>query len=210
MTGLRDRKKQDTRHRIIRAAEKLFAAQGLDETTMEEIAAAADVSAGTVYNYFGTKNALLIAGMSEETDAMIERGSAILDRPGSSPVRAVQRLFETYADELASWDRELLREALGAMFRRGADPSLTEELVHLDERLLAQLIALLSGFHERGRLSPGVEPQEAGLLLYSGLMTQLFLFLSIDGLDEAALRKQTARQVEIAFRGLAAPPQKAT
>ena len=41
MTGLRDRKKQEVRQRIIAAAAALFAARGLDGTTMDEVAAAA-------------------------------------------------------------------------------------------------------------------------------------------------------------------------
>ena len=50
VTGLRDRKKQEVRRRIIAAAADLFTTPGLDATTMEDIAAAADVSVATVYN----------------------------------------------------------------------------------------------------------------------------------------------------------------
>lgn len=209
MTGLRDRKKQDTRHRIIRAAAELFATEGLDGTTIEEVAAAADVSVGTVYNYFGTKTALLLAGMEEDADEMVTQGATVLARPGANPAKAVQRLFGIYLDEFTSWDRRLLREVIGATFQRGADTDLTRELVHLDEKLIAQLVTLLSGFADQGRLHPGVAPQDAAMLLYSALMAQLFIYLSIDGFDAAALHEQTARQVDIAFRGLAAPEQKA-
>ena len=75
MTGLRDRKKREVRHRIIAAAAAQFASRGLDTTTMEDIADAADVSLGTVYNYFGSKLALLVAGMEDETAAMASGSS---------------------------------------------------------------------------------------------------------------------------------------
>ena len=96
MAGLRDRKKQEARHRIITAAAALIAEQGLDVTTMEEIAATANVSVGTVYNYFGTKSALLLAGIQEDTDLMLEAGRAVLDDPDPDPLTAIKRLSHIY------------------------------------------------------------------------------------------------------------------
>ncbi len=65
--GLRDRKKARKRDEIIQAARDLFSRQGIDATTMAEIAAAADISAPTVFNYFGSKDGILIAMITEGT-----------------------------------------------------------------------------------------------------------------------------------------------
>ena len=154
MTGLRDRKKQEARRRIIEAAASLFASDGLDTTTMEGIAAAADVSVGTVYNYFGTKNALLLAGVAEDTELMVADGAAVLSRPGTNPVKAVQRLMGGYLDHLLSWEPAFLREVLAAALERSGGEALTAELAQMDQRLIEQLTALLTGFHDRGGSAP--------------------------------------------------------
>lgn len=65
--GLRSRKKAKRRDEIIAAARTLFATQGIDATTMADIAAAAGISAPTVFNYFGSKDGVLIALISEGT-----------------------------------------------------------------------------------------------------------------------------------------------
>jgi len=63
MTSLdrREREKQRRREAIVRAAEKLIFAQGLDNTTMEQVAEAADFSKVTVYHYFNSKEELYYA-----------------------------------------------------------------------------------------------------------------------------------------------------
>jgi AcrR family transcriptional regulator len=53
--GLRDRKKRRTRQAIRAAAIELFTAQGVDATTIDQIASAADISPRTFFNYFDSK-----------------------------------------------------------------------------------------------------------------------------------------------------------
>ncbi len=54
-----ERKKEKTKKKIVATALRLFREQGLDGTTMEQIAEAADIAKGTLYNYFPVKEAIL-------------------------------------------------------------------------------------------------------------------------------------------------------
>ncbi len=60
VAGLRERKKQKTKAAIQRAALRLFKRQGYEETTVEQIAAAADISESTFFNYFPSKEDVVI------------------------------------------------------------------------------------------------------------------------------------------------------
>jgi AcrR family transcriptional regulator len=60
MTGLRVRKKEQARARIVATAAQLFEQHGIDATSIEDIAEASDVSRATVFNYFPYKEAILV------------------------------------------------------------------------------------------------------------------------------------------------------
>ncbi|RAV13529.1 TetR family transcriptional regulator [Mycolicibacterium sp. GF69] len=66
--GLRERKKQRTRATLIDAAVQLCNGQGFDNTTVEQIAAVADVSPRTFSRYFPTKDAIALALVDEIVD----------------------------------------------------------------------------------------------------------------------------------------------
>ncbi len=78
-------KKQETGRRIVACARKLFSENGFEKTTTRDIAEAAGVAAGTVFNYFPSKEALAMTIVDEALDeAAVEfesrlRGDETLD-----------------------------------------------------------------------------------------------------------------------------------
>ena len=103
--GLRERKRARTRRAIARAALELFDRQGFHETTLAEIARAADVSPRTVSGYFPHKEELAFPD-GDEAYASLER--RLRERPpGESATDALRSWIETMVDERAGRDEEL-------------------------------------------------------------------------------------------------------
>ena len=87
MSGLRARKKAETRRSIQEHALRLFLEKGYDATTVEEIAAAAGVSHMTFFRYFPNKHAVV---ENDDYDPMI--AELIRNRPaGEDPLTAIRR-----------------------------------------------------------------------------------------------------------------------
>ncbi|MFI1384842.1 TetR family transcriptional regulator [Embleya sp. NPDC020886] len=84
--GLRERKKLKTRQSIRHQAYRLFAEHGYDATTVDEIAAAADVSRSTFFRYFPTKEDVVL---TDEYDSVF--GDALAARPADEPIVAAIR-----------------------------------------------------------------------------------------------------------------------
>jgi AcrR family transcriptional regulator len=88
--GLRERKKERRRQLIAEAAHGLFSERGFEAVTVAEVARAADVSEGTVFNYFPTKEELFYSGMEAFEAQLVE---AVRERPAGESVLAAFRRF---------------------------------------------------------------------------------------------------------------------
>lgn len=86
--GLRERKKRETRRNLARVAVALFAERGFDAVTVADVARAADVSTKTVFNYFPTKEDLMLDGREAFADELIQR---VRERPAGESVLAAVR-----------------------------------------------------------------------------------------------------------------------
>jgi AcrR family transcriptional regulator len=83
--GLRERKKQRTRELIADTAWRLFAERGFDQVTVAEIAADAEVSEATVFNYFAVKEDLVFHRMEAFEQELL---GAIKNRPEGESIAA--------------------------------------------------------------------------------------------------------------------------
>jgi AcrR family transcriptional regulator len=102
-SGLRERKKQKTKEAIQREAMRLFLEQGYDETTVEQIAEAAEISPSTFFNYFPTKEDVVLY---DRYDPIMF--SLMLSRPSEEPPSVVMKhVFEDLAD-LLERDRDMI------------------------------------------------------------------------------------------------------
>lgn len=89
LLGRRERKKQQTREALEATAWRLFQRKGYDETTIEDITDAVDVSTRTFFRYFDSKEAVLFGDWRLNLERISE---LILSRPPEEP--PLQALFE--------------------------------------------------------------------------------------------------------------------
>src|SRR5919204_1312133 len=109
--GLRERKKERTRQQIGEAAQRLFAERGFDAVTVAEVAREADVSVGTVFNYFPTKEELFYSGMESFEARLVD---AVRERP------AGQSVLEAFSDFVLAGTSRLASEEVAEVVRSAA------------------------------------------------------------------------------------------
>ncbi|GII80324.1 hypothetical protein Sru01_53060 [Sphaerisporangium rufum] len=144
--GLRERKKRRTRHALIEAAVRLFESKGYAETTLAEIAAAAEVSTRTFFSYFAGKEDVVFF----DVRSRVERALAVMAtrRPGEPVADLLLRVGEATlahaGDSPAEEDTRLAMELLEARGRLVmSEPALQARLVQVMFGVQHELAAAL-------------------------------------------------------------------
>ena len=110
MPGLRERKRQATHQRIADEAARLASDRGIAATTVEDIAAAADVGRSTFFRYFDTKEIAVAEGFSTPWLTLVVE--ALEQQPAHlSPVKAILSAFAGFAKDLEADPAAVLRQA---------------------------------------------------------------------------------------------------
>jgi AcrR family transcriptional regulator len=163
--GRREKMKDQKRTALIEAGMQLFTSQGFAKTTVEQITDLADLAKGTFYNYFTTKEDLLVAAMMIEQEAL-----AATERPvvfALPTVRARLRHVTTWAAEWISQHPELSVVWCIERCRRGVEldgPSGFDQL----------LLEVVTAGQTAGELQPARAPQHLTLEITAIIVTYIF------------------------------------
>jgi len=171
--GLRERKKALTRQRLTDTATRMFLARGFDAVRVTEIAAACEVSEKTVYNYFPTKESLVLDRWESTANAL----RAGLADVGVHPVDAVRRILAGELAALTSWldAQDDPVAAAGSVRRFGELVAATPALRAYQNDTTNELVLMVSGLlaGRAGLNADDPEPQIAAAALM-GLWTVHF------------------------------------
>ena len=157
MSSLRERKAQLTRNEILQAARRLFAERGYAGTSVRDIAKAAGVSAQTVYDSVGSKQAL------------VERLNDLIDEEAN--VHAIARAAAESGNpsEIAAANARVTRSILencgdilhALVTGAAAEPELAAVLEEGHRRHTAGAASMIGALRKLDALAPSVEPDEA-------------------------------------------------
>jgi len=175
------------RRQILDAALGCFRRRGFHQTTMQEICAEAEISAGALYRYFPSK-AEIIAAIAEDghwdDDLALRPGGAVLD----SLCCAAKAFFRKIADG----DGALVAEVLAEAWR---DPSLAQNLAHIDSRYVEAWASVIGDGQKRGEVDPGLDPTAAARTMFAAIEGI--------GLRSAVGGNKAMNNAEAQFRALA-------
>jgi AcrR family transcriptional regulator len=138
--GLRERKKERTRQLIADTAARLFAERGYEHVAVRDVAREAEVAEQTVYNYFPTKEQLVIDREQEIQDRLCD---LIRSRPdGVTPAAAIRQFILDFVAEIRSIPAEQWRGELA--YLAAISPTVHRLALDVTDRQAAALGAAIS------------------------------------------------------------------
>lgn len=203
--GLREEKKAEQRRAILNAAAALFRKRGYEETRVRDIVERLRISEVTFFNYFPTKDALILAFAVESLDFSIASVKRELERQDCSVPDRIRSLMRQWA---TSWDSDPEFHALVAKQSR----MMTEAKGVLRERslqLYKQYERLFAEGQKRGEIRADHKPlhlaemMEGMLILIAGNWVSGWWENRSDSLEERFMNAMTV------FLEGCAPPEPA-
>jgi AcrR family transcriptional regulator len=203
MAGLREKQKAAREKRILEAAVTKFRALGYRQGKLEDLAEAAEVAVGTVYNYYRTKGDILIAVVAMEVEEVLSAGEAVVANPPGTVEAALHELIFGYYDHSLEYlTKEMWRTAMAQTIEAPTTP-LGARYSELDALLAAQVVALLDALQARGRVASGLDTHALGEVLFNNLNQMFVEFVKDDAMALETLRDNVARQMAPLIRLIA-------
>src|ERR1700684_1890712 len=191
----RQRRSAEIRERLFRAALKLFADKGFTETTVEDITNVADVGKGTFFNYFPSKEHILIAFSDMQLSKLQATVDQIRARP--EPMRSFFRSMTLRMTEEPAKAPDVVRAILQANLSSSSVRSVMRERNARAEGLLTQLVQI---GQERGEFRPDLPALELAQVFRQTVSGTLLMW-SVYG--DASLAERIEQAMEILWMGVA-------
>ncbi len=206
MSGLRERQKADRNRRILNAAVTLFRRDGYRAARIEDMAEMAEVSPGTVYNYYGSKGDILFATVAMEVEEVLAAGDVIVADPPPGAAAALIALIGSYYDHSQEYlSKEMWRTAFALSVEAPQTPN-GARFSKLDAALSAQVVALIARLQARGEVAAHLDAQALGEVMFNNLNAMFMEFVKDDAMTLDHLKAQVARQTAPIAALIAAAP----
>jgi AcrR family transcriptional regulator len=198
--GRRQQRKTETRERLLNAASELFADQGFDETTYDDIASAARVARQTVFNYYPRKEDFVIAwgARRREEVARALAGGAFAGEPAAARLALMMRVLAN------SYERS---PAAGRVYTmawvKWGGPILEEPI------LAGQFAAVVTEGQRSGEIRADVSAETAGRLIRAAYFDALWRWASPSRPEGApSLFADLLARLELLLTGLCVEPRR--
>ncbi len=168
------KKKEETRRRIVDCARKLFNDNGFEQTTTRHLAEAAGIAAGTMFNYFPTKEALAMTIVCEALDDAATESETLL--------RSDEALDEALFAHVAVGLRHLAphRHYVGEVLETALSPFAKEAVCEQAQQLRVNHLETVGELIGKRSVSETVAPSAMTMHLYWTLYLGVLSFWATD------------------------------
>jgi AcrR family transcriptional regulator len=157
--GRRERRRAETQQRILTAALHLFTTNGYLETTVEQITEAADIGKGTFFNYFPTKDAVMVSIFEKVGEQFAQLRESV---PGTQDVRAALTEFAHHLLHMMVRAPKIVRSFFGLAL---TDPMIGERFQAVVMQARSTVVAMLEHGQKMGQVRTDIPAAVLGRTL---------------------------------------------
>lgn len=181
--GIEERKEREKQHRknvIVNSAEEVFAAKGVDQATMDEIAEKAELSKGTLYLYFNNKIDLYLAVCERGSNILNDRFSKLFaqQRNGLELIRGMGETYLNFIREFPHYLQAFLFFESMQNIEDHKDSDMVQTCEKNQRDALAYMVRALQVGMQDGSIDDSYDPHELAILIFGstrGIVTTCYM-----------------------------------
>lgn len=197
--GRREKKRELTRRQMLEAAQNLFLSKGFEDTSVDEIAEAADVAKGTFYYHFKSKSDVLLAMSLEYLKDLSEYVDEQLGS-GRSPLAVLREILHQMAKETQA-NRKLAKIYYSSVFAQFSR-QLEEEHIDNPDVLPNIVIRIVQAAQNCGELRADKDAVDLGLIIAGLHHHAQVSWMAMD--EERELAQKVDDWLDISLHGMGA------
>lgn len=173
----KEREKEQRREEILNAAQKIFFEKDLQTATMDEIAEEAELSKGTLYLYYKSKEDLYLAVMMRGLETLYHMFHKVISckRPIAVRLAMLGEAYFQFFQKYRNYFR-MFYFFQNPQFHKQVSPEIMETCTMENQKLWQLVINLIQKGIEEGSLKSNLQPAEAAVMLWSNssaIMTRI-------------------------------------
>jgi len=193
--SLRARKKQQARDDILAAAEKLIKKRGYPHTTMKDIAAEANMSYQTLYNYFPTKSVIVQSMLLKDVVTAAARAEKLILNYKSDPIALICSGAKIQLDMVSARDRHLWREFVAEYMIHSQD--MPEAVEQTDLGAHTRIERALKTTRKAGHLSTEVDIVVMANIIYNTTEMAFLAYIMRPELTRADMLRAFNKEISL-------------
>ena len=185
----KEREKEQRREDILDAAQRVFFEKGLATSTMDDIAETAELSKGTLYLYYKSKEDLYLTVMMRGMQLLFDAFSEVANG-AYSPAKMLSRLSEAYLnyfDNHRDYFR-MMHYLQAPQFHKQVSEEVKQSCGVLNQRIWDLVNGMLQRCIDEGLLRKDLNPAEVGLILWSSATALMLRIDNEEGIWREAFR----------------------
>jgi AcrR family transcriptional regulator len=198
----RERKKQQISNDIISNAKILFQKESYNGTTLEDIAVAADIGIGTIYNYYHSKADLFLSIVTDELKANLGKTRLKALDAKENIVDQTIELIINLAQPLQVTKKEMWKELIAvAIGQPNTDNRHLNSLIEYDSQFVIKLNEFFAELKNKGALSNVFPSETAATVIFYNILTSYLFYLYNPEKTMDELTESISEQVQFILEG---------
>ncbi len=196
--SLREEQKNRRRAKVMSSVRAFLARNSFEDLTMDGIATASHMSVGTLYNYYGSKEMMLIAYCRDQMQGCFEAAHRLMESPPVSAETAFFDLLSIYLRGFGTLDRSLV----SSIIRIAIENQAQGRGAGFQQDAFNQLRALTRKLKERGALPSTAQEDSIAFILFGICSDLLFHFSLCSDIETQVSHLEQC--INLIYSGLAA------